>query len=143
MKFLGTAALALFSMSVTAATDSAHMFSADMLPEMEMHTFDLSERAIEDNSLIQVVASKTVTADCNVRSLNVSFEKKSLEGWGYPYFVASESPVMGTTLLPCDAEEKVLETARGELYRYNSKVPLVIYAPADLEISYRVWSVEE
>ncbi|MNY77756.1 Ecotin precursor [compost metagenome] len=29
------------------------------------------------------------------------------------------------------------------LVRYNSKLPLVIYAPADVEVRYRIWSATE
>nr|WP_086940148.1 ecotin family protein [Thaumasiovibrio occultus] len=140
---LATAALVSLSFGAMAQDDNAHMFSADLHPEMKMHTFSLDQRDNENDSLIQLVAEKDVTADCNVRFLNVSVEEKTLEGWGYPYFVITEQPVMGTTMLPCDEEEKTLRSRRDSLYRYNSKVPLVIYAPADLDIDYRVWSAEK
>ncbi|WP_159064832.1 ecotin family protein [Thaumasiovibrio subtropicus] len=142
-KLTMAAGLMMIAMSTSAKEVSVHMFSTDMYPELTMHSFILDARAEEQNALLQLVASKTMEVDCNVRHLNVNVERKSLEGWGYPYFVITEAPTMGTTLLPCDKEMRELESARGELHRYNSKVPLVIYAPEDLDIDYRVWSVEE
>ncbi|WP_413111718.1 ecotin family protein [Thaumasiovibrio sp. DFM-14] len=142
-KLFGAAVLVLCSNAVVAQPESAHMFSAELYPELTMHAFSLDSRENENDSLLQVVARKQVEADCNVRNLSVAVEKKSLEGWGYPYYVVTESPARGTTLLPCEVEVRLLESARGELYRYNSKVPLVIYAPADMDIDYRVWSPEK
>lgn len=29
-----------------------------------------------------------------------------------------------------------------ELLRYNSKLPIVIYAPKDMEVKYRIWKAD-
>ncbi|MFO5965074.1 ecotin family protein, partial [Pseudomonas aeruginosa] len=31
----------------------------------------------------------------------------------------------------------------GFLLRYNSKLPIVVYAPKDVEVRYRIWSASE
>ncbi len=46
---------------------------------------------------------------------------------------------------PDDSRKQAFVQVGGEpqLVRYNSKLPLVIYAPADMEVRYRIWSAAQ
>ncbi|MNJ67972.1 Ecotin precursor [compost metagenome] len=67
-----------------------------------------------------------------------------MQGWGYNYYELGTIGPAASTLMACpDASRKqAFVPVGGEplLVRYNSTLPVVIYAPADVEVRYRVWS---
>ncbi|KAG5482855.1 hypothetical protein LSCM1_06887 [Leishmania martiniquensis] len=75
--------------------------------------------------------------------LGGKIEEKVIDGWGYPYYVVTLTTMAGTLMMPHgDAARKrsrfvALNTK--ELYRYNSKLPIVVYVPKDSELRYRIW----
>jgi len=71
-------------------------------------------------------------------------EKKSLEGWGYDYFILKSLGVMAGTLMAIDpslpkVERFITLGGEPELHRYNSRLPMVIYVPKGVEVRYRIW----
>ncbi|CAI8904155.1 serine protease inhibitor ecotin [Pseudomonas serboccidentalis] len=102
----------------------------------------------EENYKVEVLAGKTLEVDCNRQRLGGALEEKNLEGWGYPFYRLEK--VMGpmSTLMACPpgTQKKrafVPVVGDGFLLRYNSKLPLVIYAPNDVEVRYRIWSASD
>ena len=64
--------------------------------------------------------------------------------WSVPYYVPYYSPMAGT-LIAVDPRAPKAErfiTLGGEafLIRYNSRLPIVVYAPEGVEVRYRIWS---
>ena len=56
------------------------------------------------------------------------------------------SPVSTMMACPDGKKEKKFVTAYlgdNSLLRYNSKLPIVVYTPANVEVKYRVWKAEE
>jgi len=82
--------------------------------------------------------------DCILQRLGGNLEEKTLEGWGYSYYRLDK--VMGpvSTLMGCPDNKKidafVPVVGDGFLLRYNSKLPVVVYTPKDVEVRYRIWS---
>ena len=73
---------------------------------------------------------------------------KTLEGWGYDYYVFDKvtSPVSTMMACPDGKKEKKFVTAYlgdNSLLRYNSKLPIVVYTPDNVDVKYRVWKAEE
>jgi len=104
----------------------------------------LAPQAREDDFQVEILAGKTMTADCNRPRLGGILEEKNLEGWGYPFYRLEKVIGPMSTLMACpdgtSKQDFVPVVGDGFLLRYNSKLPLVLYVPKDIEVRYRIWS---
>ncbi|WGK87927.1 serine protease inhibitor ecotin [Pseudomonas migulae] len=104
----------------------------------------LAPQAGEDNYQVEILAGKTLTVDCNRQRLGGMLEEKNLEGWGYPFYRLEKVIGPMSTLMACpDGKSKqdfVPVVGDGFRLRYNSKLPIVLYVPKDVEVRYRIWS---
>lgn len=111
------------------------------------HVIDLPPQANEAEHKVELIAGKTLEVDCNRHSLGGQWQQKTVEGWGYDYYELGQIGPARSTLMACPdgSRQQAFVPVGGEpmLVRYNSKLPLVIYAPADVEVRYRVWSAAE
>lgn len=98
----------------------------------------------EENFQIEVLAGKTLTVDCNRQRLGGILEEKNLEGWGYPFYRLEKIIGPMSTMMACPdgkpKKEFVPVVGDGFMLRYNSKLPIVLYVPKDVEVRYRIWS---
>ncbi|MDG9930621.1 MULTISPECIES: serine protease inhibitor ecotin [Pseudomonas] len=111
------------------------------------HVIDLPAQADEADRRVELIAGKTLEVDCNHHSLGGQWQEKTVEGWGYNYYELGQVGPARSTLMACpdNSRRQAFVPVGGEplLVRYNSKLPLVIYAPADVEVRYRIWSAAE
>lgn len=111
------------------------------------HVIDLPAQADEADRRVELIAGKTLEVDCNHHSLGGQWQEKTVEGWGYDYYELGQVGPARSTLMACpdNSRRQAFVPVGGEplLVRYNSKLPLVIYAPADVEVRYRIWSAAE
>lgn len=112
--------------------------------DLQRHIIILAKEENEADYKIELYAGKTMEVDCNKHTLAGEFEKKSVEGWGYPYFEFKTSGHVMSTRMACpeDSWHKAFVEAPSILKRYNSKLPLVVYTPKGYEVRYRVWKHE-
>jgi ecotin len=149
--WLAAGALALSGCSTMNSANDAFRPSAEMFPEMEnmtKHVFYVDPASNEADKRVELVVGKMMETDCNRVYLGGSVSAHSLEGWGYTYYQVDASPAGGiSTLMACPEDMEKVETfvqmPTRDLYRYNSKLPVVVYAPADLDVNIRVWAPEE
>lgn len=136
---------------LTTSTHAADHLKAFPKPEkgMSRHVLTLPKENDESILKLELVLGKTVETDLQNRYFfGGKIEEKVAEGWGYTYFVLPEiGPMAGTLMaIPPDAPkaERFIPIA-GEpfLIRYNSKLPVVVYAPKDVEVRYRLWRGDE
>ena len=93
---------------------------------------------------LEILAGKTLMVDCNRQRLAGSLEEHNLEGWGYSFYRLEKVGGPASTLMACpdgkQTEAFVPVVGEGFMLRYNSKLPVVLYVPKDIEVRYRVWS---
>jgi ecotin len=108
------------------------------------HVIELPAQANEAEHKVELIAGKTLEVDCNQQRLGGQWQEKTVEGWGYTYYQLSQVGPAMSTLMACpdNSRKQAFVPVGGEplLVRYNSKLPLVIYAPAEVQVRYRIWS---
>ena len=115
---------------------------------MTRQVIQLPEQKDESAYKVELLIGKTLEVDCNHQRLGGELESKTLEGWGYDYYVFDKvsSPVSTMMACPDGKKEKKFVTAYlgdAGMLRYNSKLPIVVYTPDNVDVKYRVWKAEE
>lgn len=108
------------------------------------HVIRLPVRPNEDDLKVELIIGRTQMIDCNHHSLGGSIEPRRAQGWGYEYFVVTGRLEGVSTLMGCPDNTRHEAFVRGggepTLVRYNSRLPVVVYAPRDIEVRYRIWT---
>jgi len=108
----------------------------------------LEPLANEELHKVEIIVGKTMEIDCNQHWFFGTLERETVQGWGYSYFILRQAGGPASTLMACPpGEEKrvaFVQVRGGEqLWRYNSKLPVVVYAPDGFEVRYRIWTAGE
>jgi ecotin len=108
----------------------------------------LEPLANEELRKVEIIIGKTMEIDCNQHWFVGAIERETVQGWGYSYYILRQAAGPASTLMACPpGEEKHIDFVRvrgGEnLWRYNSKLPVVVYVPDDFEVRYRIWIAGE
>ena len=105
------------------------------------------ERGTEDAFKVEIIPGKTMLTDgVNLVRLGTTIEPRTLKGWGYTYYeITGQDIAMSTMMAPPATEPQKEKFVQGTslLIRYNSRLPIVIYAPQGYEIRYRIWETSE
>lgn len=105
------------------------------------------ERGEENAYKVEIITGKEMLTDgVNLIRLGNVIEPRSLEGWGYAYYeVAGSSVTMSTLMAPPPGAAQVKKFVSGTplLIAYNSRLPVVVYAPKDYEVRYRIWKADK
>lgn len=152
MHKLPLAAAALASLLTVAgpaaATSPADELKAFPAAEKDQvrHVITLPAQKGEENYKVELLAGKMMTIDCNIHRMGGALEQRTATGWGYNYYVLEGFGPGMSTLMGCPEDsrrEAFVPIAEQMLVRYNSRLPLVVYAPKDAEIRYRIWTAGE
>ena len=141
------ALLLLWSTASAGAADTMKAFPpAD--PGMVRYVLQLPKQADESAFKVELIVGKTVQVDEGNRYFfGGTIEEVTIEGWGFPRYVVSKLGPMAGTLMAVDPNAPKVGrfvALGGEPYlvRYNSQLPIVVYAPEGVEARYRIWSAE-
>ncbi|MEQ5562665.1 MULTISPECIES: serine protease inhibitor ecotin [Providencia] len=114
---------------------------------MTRHVIELTKQQNENDFMVELVIGKTIKADCNRQWFMGDLDRKTLEGWGYDYYKLDEVKGPASTMMGCSepAKDSFVTTQLGDdaFVRYNSKLPIVVYAPKDMQVKYRIWSTDD
>ncbi|WP_312655261.1 serine protease inhibitor ecotin [Kluyvera ascorbata] len=115
---------------------------------MTRQVIQLPEQKDESTYKVELLIGKTLEVDCNHHRLGGELESKTLEGWGYDYYVVEKISGPMSTMMACPDQKKTKKFVTASLgddamLRYNSKLPIVIYAPENVEVKYRIWEAQE
>lgn len=96
----------------------------------------------EANYKIEILVGITQMVNCNRHFMGGTIEEKNLDGWGYTYYVAETSGNVGSTMMACPDGKltKQFIHLQPMTVNYNSRLPIVVYVPKDLEVKYTIWS---
>lgn len=106
----------------------------------------VDEKGIDEaNKKVQLLVGKTMDVDCNHHWLEGEFEDKTLDGYGYDYYLFETKGNVASTLMACPDDKKTPKFIHGEdqFISYNSKLVTPVYAPAGYEVRYAVWEVDK
>lgn len=135
----------LVAMSSVLAADNMKAFPPAE-KGMVRYVLKLPEQGDEFAFKVELIVGKTVQVDEGNRYFfGGKIEAENIEGWGFTRYVVSQLGPMAGTLMAVDPNAPKVNrfiTMGGEPYiiRYNSRLPIVVYAPEGVEVRYRIWS---
>ena len=147
--------LLLFSGLITLALSSSGAEHPELKPfpvaEEGMERFVIvlphKERGEEDDFQVELIVGKQMLTDgVNLVRLGSTIQPRTLQGWGYTYYeVTGPSETLSTMMAPPEGTPMVetFVTAAPLHIRYNSRLPIVIYAPQGYEARYRIWTASD
>lgn len=110
------------------------------------HVLNLPALKNEDDVKVELIVGKTKTVDCNRHMLGGELKEETLQGWGYTYYSLPRVTDGASTLMGCPPgsdREAFVTIPQQTLVRYNSRLPIVLYTPDDIEVRYRLWRAED
>lgn len=115
---------------------------------VKRYVLHLDPRENEELFRVELKVGKTVELDeVNRYFFGGTLQEETIEGWRFKKYVLGEIGDMAGTLIgiPPDAPKvSRFITLGGEpqLLRYNSRLPVVVYVPEDVEVRNRIWSTK-
>lgn len=111
------------------------------------HVIAVEPKADEGQYKIELVIGKKQMVDCNHQWFGGTLTQKTVDGFGYDYYETGDLTGPMSTMMGCLNNEKreafVSANLGDEAFvRYNSRLPVVVYAPKDVEVKYRIWSTD-
>ncbi len=87
-----------------------------------------------------------MTDGVNRVRLGTGIEPRPLKGWGYTYYEVTGKDIGMSTMMGVPEGTQMMKTfVAGEplTIRYNSRLPIVIYAPKGQLVKYRIWKADD
>jgi ecotin len=102
------------------------------------------DRGEEDAFGVEIIVGRDMLTDgVNQVRLGNVIEPRPLKGWGYTYYeVTGPYTTLSTMMAPPPGAPKVKQFVKAPPLRiaYNSRLPVVVYAPTGYEVRYRIWA---
>ena len=115
---------------------------------MVRHVLHLVKQDDESACKVQLIVGKIMQVDEGNRYFfSGKIEDETIDGWGFPRYNVSTLGSMAGTLMAIDPNAPKVNrfiALGGEAYliSYNSRLPIVVYAPEGAEVRYRLWRAE-
>lgn len=113
--------------------------------DQKRHVITLPTLADESSAKLEIIVGRTMKIDCNHHFFGGQIEERTAEGWGYNYYVLPDLGQGASTLMGCgntSRRDAFVTSPNQPLIRYNSKLPVVVYAPQNVDVRYRIWRAE-
>jgi len=115
---------------------------------MTRHVINLPKQQDESAFKVELIIGKTVRTDArNSYFFGGTIETENIPGWGFDRYILRKLGPMAGTRMAVDPNAPRVERfisigGEARLLRYNSRLPLVVYVPAGVEVRHRVWRAE-
>ncbi len=113
------------------------------IPNMVKNVIFLDPMPHETLLKVEFYAAKSMEVDeCNKHYLFGDFEVKTLDGYGYPYYIFNSNSQVISTKMGCGNDVKKIKnvpSGKTETIRYLSLLPIVIYTPQMIDVKYKIW----
>jgi ecotin len=111
------------------------------------HVLHLPDQKDEDGMKVELIVGRTVETDgVNNYFFGGAIKEKTVTGWGYPRYDVQIGELASTMMGVPPDQPKVNKfvpiTGGPHLLRYNSRLPIVVYAPEGVEVRYRFWKAD-
>ena len=107
----------------------------------------LEPKENEDDYRVLITASIDGMQDCNTKSRSAKYTEKVVEGMQYPYYEVGKIGDVVTTLMGCSEIPQMgeipINLSGNTILRYNSKLPIVVYASNGIKINSKIFKLEE
>ncbi len=142
---LSFVAFALFSISSTVGAQRVSDIQMFPAPErgMQRVVIRVPPRRDEVKWRIEFFAGKDMRVNCNHTAFGDNITSRPLTGWGYDFWVVNGDARAMSTLMGCPPGSDHVDFVSGSpvTQPYNSRLPIVVYAPIGFQVRYRLWSV--
>ena len=148
IKLLQLIVVSLVLVSVNACAAAHPELKAFPAAEEGMERFVIvlpdKERGEDANFKVELIPGKVMLTDgVNQMRHGTTIEPKPLKGWGYTFYeVTGQDVAMSTMMAAPEGSPQIEAFVPGAplLIRYNSRLPIVVYAPKGYEVRYRIWA---
>jgi ecotin len=144
---VSSALLTLVAISLAFAADDMKAFPPAG-EGMTRHVISLPQREDETAFKVELIIGKTVKTDAiNRYFFGGDLETETIPGWGFDRYILRTLGPMAGTLMAVDPTTPQVERfislgGEARLLSYNSRLPLVVYVPAGVEVRHRLWRAE-
>ncbi|MEB3354663.1 MAG: ecotin family protein [Cyanobacteriota bacterium] len=96
---------------------------------------------------VELIVGREMTVDCNGPRLNGRIRREIVKGTGTPLYRVVDVGVGPSTRMACPPEQGPRQAfvalgSQPTVVPYNASLPIVIDAPADLQVRWRIWRAE-
>ncbi len=95
---------------------------------------------------VELVIGRPMLVDCNRHLLQGALVEETVPGWGYPLFRVKGGSQLVSTRMACPGQarrrEFVVLGGAPALVPVNPRLPIVVVAPKELEVRWRLWRPE-
>lgn len=93
---------------------------------------------------VELLVGREMEVDCNRRFFRGRIASETLKGWGYKVFRVSDVGPVASTRMACPPGATTTRAfvpmgGKPFVVPYNASLPIVVYAPKDLEVRWRLW----
>jgi ecotin len=93
---------------------------------------------------VELIVGRDMEVDCNRQFFKGRIASQTIQGWGYKVYRVSDVGPVASTRMACPPgapKTRAFVPMGGKPFvvPYNASLPIVVYAPKDLEVRWRLW----
>ena len=114
-------------------------------PDLNRHVIWLDPQANEQRLKVEIIATKQHMKDCNQGSFRADVSTEYVQNGSRVYYQIGKTGHYISTLMGCPHIRYLADVAvnlsGASMLPYHSHAPIIVYAPQDIQVSYRIWQI--